>query len=1124
MDNQSNTGDKLSPMENVARLATLHSNPLLALRAYASALSPSTEEGKSPGGGVGDVNGQEMLPLADFVLRCNGFALKMLQSSPMSVGAVRDYFDVALSGLLPRIFGKHSTYSSSSVAPQSLPRAEGDGGEAALDQEAEGDEESGRLTPLRAAMAYLDDSRLLEYHLQELLSIIESGARMAAGTTEFILLSLTLANWACVEMRYRHTARAYSLLRCCGIARRCTSEVSLELAHSGSSQREPDETHSSSGESEEVQREREAFNVTYQSWGSNAITAAAFELNDCAQQLMLCNCPEALDCAHSALAALEDDDKSKGTNGGEGGTIADERLLQILSFFAAGVAEEYENAERALAAYNAAIKALTDTNVVGPGTTALSFEKAAMRYRIESLLAQMNERLSRFVAKARAKAAAATAVTDMGVASLGRGKKGRPPQNASGKGRKTSVATNTSHKKSRTRSKPALSSAGQELVLEVPPIDSTLRASIRRFGLPVAVFGVLSLDAALELLVPSGENRGWVSPFHDVQIGEKAQDHIAIPATAQLQGEDAVEGNQGVEAITTITTVCGGGVRWSERPLCVAAVMVCTETPLQWALEATALAANPPAPRYSVWTSPPLPLATHHHGFARAEATDCLRIHTHTEMLRPLSPEESITRNRLARFLLLASKYEYDEDFEEDARHGFARLADAHTLTTTTNSRGETTKKLRGHGEGPGGFLAAALGPPPPASTLDGAKKGVANAVKLLSNRLNNLLKAEKAFENCWTATDKVKSALMSYYVPQQLAKLKATLLEKKRFETAREDYCARVLVRFFRHVVQEKPRLQGFLSLDERRAREEERAAVTLQKYARRWLAQQIRKALEAKRTKGVASVTLVQSMYRRRKATRRVEAIRNARMAIDAEEGEEDRRCFAAIQIQRMYRGHAARLDYWIAIGQHDRALRNHLHDSRHWLVTQIQKRVRGMLTRRKHGAAVNARRYYGRNSYRAKVLTESSVTIQRYYRGYRVRRQLFEAARALRQNEERSRNTGYFFKRYLGPGAITVTAASLREGGGVIEIGPADAITAAAPDVESSSYDGLAVGDCGSIRNHKKLSAADHAAIKIQSAYRRWAAICRVEKMLISRRAAVAARRGEKYKPFLVNEYVF
>lgn len=277
---------------------------------------------------------------------------------------------------------------------------------------------------------------------------------------------------------------------------------------------------------------------------------------------------------------------------------------------------------------------------------------------------------------------------------------------------------------------------------------------------------------------------------------------------------------------------------------------------------------------------------------------------------------------------------------------------------------------------------------PLPQSQLDQAEQGVSAALKLLTNRLVTLIKVEKTFEERWTATERIKNALNAYYVPQMLLRWKEKRVEERNFKIIQEDHAARILQQFFRLVVEVKPRQYGFRSAGERREQEQHEAAIVLQKYARRWIAKREREFRESLRAERKRRITVIQNLWRRLKAIRYVEGLREQRRLANEEEHKRMLREFSAIQIQSNYRRHLTQLLIWQFTGQEMRALKHHLRDSRHYYATQIQRIARGMLTRNVYGKAVYAKRCYGRNIYWSRMYNAACVQIQRIFRGWRTR----------------------------------------------------------------------------------------------------------------------------------------
>lgn len=289
---------------------------------------------------------------------------------------------------------------------------------------------------------------------------------------------------------------------------------------------------------------------------------------------------------------------------------------------------------------------------------------------------------------------------------------------------------------------------------------------------------------------------------------------------------------------------------------------------------------------------------------------------------------------------------------------------------------------------------------PLPQVAIDTAAQGLNTALKLLSNRLVTLIKSEKAFEDRWVATERIKQALKSYYVPQVLLAWKTKRIEEGNFKIIQENHAARVLQRFFGLVVEVKPRLYGFKSAAVRRKEEQHDAATILQKYARRFMAQKERKYLEMLRDIRVRQITIIQSLWRQRTAREFTEALKARKASKRVKVFENMRQDYAATLIQSHYRRHLTQLLLWRHQGDPLKAVKHHLRLSRRYYATQIQRIVRGMLTRKKYGKAVEARRYYGRNKYWSGVYNDASITIQRIFRGWRTRQNTRDAMYYCRQ----------------------------------------------------------------------------------------------------------------------------
>lgn len=272
---------------------------------------------------------------------------------------------------------------------------------------------------------------------------------------------------------------------------------------------------------------------------------------------------------------------------------------------------------------------------------------------------------------------------------------------------------------------------------------------------------------------------------------------------------------------------------------------------------------------------------------------------------------------------------------------------------------------------------------------INNAQRDVAGVKKLLTHRLTVLLRAENAFEEKWKATMMVRNALAAFNVAQDIVKLKAVIKEKRERRAILEDASARRIVRFFRMVVGIKLSKEVPMPKEVRAKYYEIKAAITLQKFARRWLATKELRALQSKHQAEILSVLKIQSIYHRRAAHRHYLDLKEQRENEVKAWKEEEARELAAIQIQRAYRRHAYRLAKWRQEGQMRQFILHHYRCSRDYYATLIQRTFRGFLARRVYGREVYARRCYGRNRYRAEVLNRCAAIIQSVFRGHRVRR---------------------------------------------------------------------------------------------------------------------------------------
>ncbi|RNF07237.1 hypothetical protein TraAM80_03531 [Trypanosoma rangeli] len=280
---------------------------------------------------------------------------------------------------------------------------------------------------------------------------------------------------------------------------------------------------------------------------------------------------------------------------------------------------------------------------------------------------------------------------------------------------------------------------------------------------------------------------------------------------------------------------------------------------------------------------------------------------------------------------------------------------------------------------------------PPPLSekSIENAQRSVAAFRKILNHRLQTLLRAEKAYKERWEATNIVGRALLIFNLAQDIVKLKASMKTKQEARRILVNASARRIVRFFRFVLKQKYFDVIPIRGKARVKYVEEKAAITLQKYARRWLAtKELRRLQEQHQTK-VRRVTKIQSMFHMQVTRRFYLAQQEERDKVLKRQKETVAREFAVTQIQRAYRRHAYRLHKWHEEGDLAQFTLHHFKFSREYYATLIQKTFRGFLVRRVYGPVVHAKRCYGRNCYRASLLNKCATIIQSAFRGYRIRR---------------------------------------------------------------------------------------------------------------------------------------
>ncbi|GET88977.1 hypothetical protein, conserved [Leishmania tarentolae] len=608
------------------------------------------------------------------------------------------------------------------------------------------------------------------------------------------------------------------------------------------------------------------------------------DLNAAVGAVVHCDFSQGEEAARSALALLQAHiegasvDASSSESVGETGYASPTSLLMAVTHYTLGVATENTSCESSLLSYDRAIELACDIDTDSS---------------LEALMGRTRSRLAVYVEEQKAKAALLAEET---TGSANAEKKGRAVYR-----HKTGKATSSRRVPQRARSSRLSQLEQGPPPIVTPSVPDVLRSYLEREGLTTALVRVGSMKGLYEVLARS------------------------LP---------------GYEELEALPQSLFAGTRFEAGAHeSIFAVLVCTDTPLQWTLRLLDAAGNPAAIRHSVWVPRPV-LAS----LVREMAAQ-----------RPPAPRSTAalqTRKEIA----------------------------------------DGNGKLRQQ-------VIQMFAPPVPAATVkQKAHEWVDAAVDLLGQRLSLLLKTERAFEEQWIATERIQSALYTYAVPKDILRVKKELIKQKHLKERRQDRSARIIVHFFRHIVKQRAIGAKQIALAQRRFEERVAAAVTLQKYIRRWCAYQEMGRRFAARKEYVEKVILLQSLVRRRAATRAYAELRESKRKEQLIHAQFIFYSCAAIQIQRMYRGHRARLRCYHLRGQLHAATLHHMRDSRNYYATVIQKRVRGMLARLRYGRAVHVSRCYGRNTYKTQLWERSCVVIQRAYRSYRLRRRLVGHGAAL------------------------------------------------------------------------------------------------------------------------------
>ena len=303
---------------------------------------------------------------------------------------------------------------------------------------------------------------------------------------------------------------------------------------------------------------------------------------------------------------------------------------------------------------------------------------------------------------------------------------------------------------------------------------------------------------------------------------------------------------------------------------------------------------------------------------------------------------------------------------------------------------------------GPGSVHSASLvpKPPPPIDGLIDETKRKDDIINFMVTRLGLLLKVEDNYLIRYKAAHKIQCAVRPF-----LARLKVARVRHERelqilAKLRHQQKAVRCIQRFFKLVLRKKQ--------DKQRAREmvvmlqnkRKSAAVTLQKYVRRWIAVhyviRLRKYRASDNESRRACMRWVGAVLTRIHARK----LRTMRLQAGIELMKLESRCRSATKIQASYRMHRQRIAYLCTLGQHERALRLDWQKYRARCATRIQALARRYVVRFRLGPQLRVRFMRRHNKNFAALSQAAALKIQRVYRGYVVRHRY---SRALRKAHE-------------------------------------------------------------------------------------------------------------------------
>ena len=273
------------------------------------------------------------------------------------------------------------------------------------------------------------------------------------------------------------------------------------------------------------------------------------------------------------------------------------------------------------------------------------------------------------------------------------------------------------------------------------------------------------------------------------------------------------------------------------------------------------------------------------------------------------------------------------------------------------------------------------------AALLEEARRGD-DLLAMLTTRLGGLLRHEESYHYKYSRALRIQ-CLWRRVRAKKEADRRRRLRDLRAAQSAKAQHKASTTItNFFRSIIAAKKERARRAEEAYLRATADDRAATVLQKYVRRWNAVRTVGRARERFQRRVRHITLLQRLWREKRAQLHVAAQRIAKGHELAAALDRERRHAAAAKIQATMRCHWALIAEKKRIGDFKGALAMDKRKLRDWAARLIQRHVRGFFARRVHGQRVRDVLQVCRNKSRAARRRAAQTKIAALWRGYAVR----------------------------------------------------------------------------------------------------------------------------------------